>query len=104
MPGEHPSSDLDRPATAALPHLLGVSSDGLLAAYTTYQHLHPHRPLTQALADAGDALRVCPQAAEAALGWLQIDPTRPIGRLRRTELVQLARAVHRFWQNRLAQG
>jgi len=72
--------------------------DDLLNALTTTQHLSPHEPLAQSLARTSDALGVCPQAVSHALAWLQVDPATPIGRLRRTELMQLARSIHRFWR------
>jgi hypothetical protein len=31
--------------------------------------------------------------------WLHIDPNQQIGRLRRSELMQLARSTQRFWRN-----
>jgi hypothetical protein len=79
------------------PHLLGVSSDALLAALTTHQHVHPHDPVAHAVHVIGEALGVCPNAAEAAMSRLQVDGLRSIGRMRRTELIQLARAIHRLW-------
>src|SRR5687767_7973226 len=72
--------------------------DDLLEALTTQQHLGPHEPLGASLSLIADALGVCPQAVNHALAWLQVDPATPIGRLRRTELMQLARSIHRFWQ------
>ena len=72
--------------------------DDLMSALTTAQYLNPHEPLAQSLARTGDALGVCPQAVNHALAWLAVDPATPIGRLRRTELMQLARSIHRFWR------
>ena len=76
--------------------------DDLLEVLTTAQYLSPHEPLAQSLARTVDALRVCPQAVNHAVAWLQIDPATPIGRLRRTELMQLARSIHRFWRQPVA--
>ena len=72
--------------------------DDLLDALTTQQYLSPHDPLSAALQRTADALGVCPQAVSHAVAWLQVDPATPIGRLRRTELMQLARSIHRFWR------
>src|SRR5687768_18445178 len=72
--------------------------DDLLEALTTQQHLGPHEPLGASLSLIADALGVCPQAVNHAVAWLQLDPATPLGRLRRTELMQLARSIHRFWQ------
>jgi hypothetical protein len=74
-----------------------VDADGILQELTTRQHLGPHRPLAQVVSDMTDHTGVCPVAAERALEWLGLDASRPVGRLRRGELSQLARAVHRFW-------
>ena len=74
-----------------------VDADGILHELTTRQHLSPHRPLAQVVSEMTDRTGVCPVAVERALGWLGLDPSRPVGRLRRGELSQLARAVHRFW-------
>jgi hypothetical protein len=78
--------------------LATVEVDDLLDAMSTAQYLNPHEPLAQALNRTGDALGVCPQAVSHALVWLAVDPGTPIGRIRRTELMQLARSIHRFWR------
>jgi hypothetical protein len=74
------------------------SSDDILANLTQLQHLQPHRPLGRALADAADEVGFCPEAAARAVEWLGLDPAVSIGRLRRTELTQLARCIYRFWR------
>jgi hypothetical protein len=79
-----------RVASAEVDHLLG--------ALSTAQYVNPHEPLAQALNRTGDALGVCPRAVNHAVAWLAVDPATPIGRLRRTELMQLARSIHRFWR------
>src|SRR5687768_960218 len=76
--------------------------DDLLDALTTQQYLSPHEPLAQSLSRTADALGVCPQAVQHAVAWLQVNPATPIGRLRRTELMQLARSIHRFWRQAAA--
>ena len=83
--------------------LLNADLQNLLAALTTRQHLNPHEPVSESLAKTVDSLGVCPNAIEQALAWLSLDPTTAIGRLRRTELTQLARSVHRFWRQRQPQ-
>jgi hypothetical protein len=72
--------------------------DALLNGLTTQQFINPQQPLNDALAVAREKIGFCPQAAETALQWLQMDGKRPIGRLRRTELMQLARCIERFWR------
>ncbi len=80
-----------------------VSADIILNYLTTRQHVAPHAPIAAQIERTTEEFGCCPQAIERAIEWLGIDGRRPIGRLRRSELVQLSRAVHRFWmQNRAA--
>lgn len=74
-----------------------TDSDAILAFLTTRQHLHPHARLDQLMSDTIDHFACCPQAVERSLEWLKLDGAQVIGRLRRSELVQLARVIHRFW-------
>ena len=74
-----------------------INSDLVLGYLTTQQHLHPHSGIQDVLDASTLELGCCRQAIEQALQWLGVDGARSIGRFRRTELVQLARAVHRFW-------
>jgi hypothetical protein len=86
-----------------MPHrLLNEEFDRLLEVLTTRQHLNPHEPIEQSLAHTIDLMDVCPNAIAQGLGWLQIEPSTLIGRLRRTELTQLARSIHRFWRQSAA--
>ena len=78
--------------------LLNADFQDLLDKLTTRQHLNPHEPVGDVLARTVECLGVCPKAIAAATQWLSLDPSTPIGRLRRTELTQLARSVHRFWR------
>ena len=39
----------------------------------------------------------CPVAIARSLEWLRLDGGSAIGRLRRSEPVQLARVIHRYW-------
>lgn len=75
-----------------------TDSDSILKDLSNRQYLQPHQPVGQTLAASSAALGFCPRAVETALAWLGIDPTQTVGRLRRTELIQLARSIHRFWQ------
>jgi len=72
--------------------------DQILAVLTRRQYTHPHASITDVLADAVDEIGCCPFAVNAAVVWLQVDPNRSIGRLRRTELTQLARSIERLWR------
>jgi hypothetical protein len=83
-----------------LRRLLMNESEALLNALSTRQHLRPHEPLGQSLSHVGTQFGVCPDAAAEAMRWLELDPAKVIGRLRRTELTQLARSIHRIWRQR----
>jgi hypothetical protein len=87
---------------ALLRRLIIADFEDLLENLATRQHLHPHEAVSQTLAAAVEKLGVCPQAVEQAVAWLHMDPATPVGRLRRTELMQLARSLHRFWQESAA--
>src|SRR4029078_2758727 len=78
--------------------LLNADFDNLLDTLTTPQHLNRSEPLGDVLRRTVECLGVCPSAIAQATQWLSLDPSTPIGRLRRTELTQLARSVHRFWR------
>ena len=78
--------------------MLDTDFDRLFGLLSTRQHLHPHEAIADALSRTIDTLGVCPIAVEQAVGWLGIDASTSIGRLRRTELTQLARSIHRFWR------
>ena len=80
---------------------LGTDAEGILHELTTRQHLAPHRPLREVVAETTGATGVCPDAADRALAWLNLAPDRPVGRLRRSELMQLARSMYRFWTESL---
>ena len=86
-----------------LRRLIHSDLENLLEILSARQHLSPHEPVSAVLSHAVDNLGVCPGAVEQALQWLQVDPATSIGRLRRTELTQLARTIHRFWRQRTAE-
>ena len=83
-----------------LPRWIQADSQNLFNALSTRQFLAPHEPVSQSLGTLSDRLGVCPGAIEQALNWLQLDGSQSVGRLRRTELMQLARSIHRFWRQR----
>ena len=72
--------------------------ESLLDVLTTRQHLSPHEPIGQSLEHVVGAVGVCAVAVKQAMTWLGLEPDKSIGRLRRTELLQLARTVHRIWR------
>lgn len=69
----------------------------ILSFLTVRQHLHPHALLSELLEQLSSQTGCCPRAISEALNWLKIDSAVRVGRLRRTELNQLARAIHRYW-------
>ena len=72
--------------------------ENLLHLLTTRQHLWPHEPVSEALSHTVADLNVCPNAIAQSLERLHLDANHSIGRLRRTELMQLARTIHRYWR------
>ncbi len=78
--------------------LLSADDQQILDVLTRRQFTHPHTPLREVLEAATQELGCCPDAIASAMQWLQMDWDRSIGRLRRTELTQLARSVYRFWR------
>ena len=83
--------------------LIHSDYENLLDSLSSRQYLQPHEPIAASLAQLVDRLGVCPGAVEQAVQWLGVDPATSIGRLRRTELTQLARSIHRFWRQRTGQ-
>src|SRR3954447_20664799 len=78
--------------------LLAADDQQILEVLTRRQFTHPHAPLRLALEATVEEVGCCPNAIAAAMQWLQMDWDQSIGRLRRTELTQLARSIHRFWR------
>jgi hypothetical protein len=84
------------PAFARSPVL---EAEAILQELTTRQHLSPRLSLRDVLAQT----RACPAAAQRALEWLGLDGNRAIGRVKRAELIQLAKSLHRIWKRALSQ-
>lgn len=80
----------------------GVDADGILRELTVRQHLTPHRPLGDVMAELVGRVGACPVAAERAMDRLDLQRSRSIGRLKRGELIQLARGMYRLWFHALA--
>jgi hypothetical protein len=77
------------------------SPEQLVSQLQTQQHLHPYRSLEVALQHLEQLIGLCPNVAEQAISALSLDRDVKIGRLRRCQLLQLARTLHRLWrQNR----
>lgn len=81
-----------------LHRVLSATSDQIVQLLTDRQHTHPHLSVRVVMEQATTELGCCPQAIARATEWLQMDIEQPVGRLRRSELLQLARAVYRFWR------
>ena len=79
--------NLREPGTRAL-----LEAEEILERLTVQQFVWPHRGVKAAV----EAIGVCPLCGERALVWLGVDGETAIGRLRRTELTQLARASARL--------
>jgi hypothetical protein len=75
-----------------------ADGDRIVDVLSEEQFLKPHQSVETAMAAVVDRLGVCPGAAEEAIRSLGIELGTSVGRLRRTELMQLARTVHRFWR------
>lgn len=80
------------------PRPLVLEAEVILQELTAIQHLFPHRPLGEALAQT----RACPAAAAKAMEWLALNDRTTVGRLKRAELIQLARSLNRFWKRAVA--
>lgn len=76
--------------------LRAVDAETLLSFFTERQYVKPRATLRELLAEADARLGVCPVVAERACDWLDMEMGVTVGRLRRTELTQLARCLHRF--------
>ncbi|MGH7213265.1 MAG: hypothetical protein ACREIT_00570 [Tepidisphaeraceae bacterium] len=83
---------------AAIRRPSDVDAEAILERLSTLQYLTPRKPVKDALGQAASELGFCPGAAETAARWLGVDDVSSVGRLRRTELAQLARSIHRFWR------
>ena len=93
-----------QPTIANRKTLPGIDSDGILRELSTRQHLTPHRRLSDVVSEIVENVGACPVAAERAMGRLELDGSRSIGRLKRSELIQLARSMYRYWSQALAAG
>jgi hypothetical protein len=87
------------PALAHLP-----TPERLVELLSERQHLHPHHSVASALEKLIGQLGICPDAVRRASHSLVINSGQAIGRLRRTELIQLARTIHRIWRQNVAAG
>lgn len=77
-------------------------ADRIVDFLSEQQHLFPHQSVESAISRTVDQFAVCPDAAEAAITGLGVDASQSVGRLRRTELIQLGRTLHRLWRQNVA--
>jgi hypothetical protein len=75
-----------------------ADGDRIVDVLSEEQFLKPHQSVESAMAAVVDRLGVCPGAAAEAVQSLGVELGMSVGRLRRTELMQLARTMHRFWR------
>ncbi|MGH7178689.1 MAG: hypothetical protein ACREJC_15030 [Tepidisphaeraceae bacterium] len=87
-----------------LKRLMIADWQAILNLLTRRQHLRPHQTLREVLQDTITELNCCPLAVRSAVQWLRTDAEQAIGRLRRTELIQLSRSIHRFWRRAAAEA
>jgi hypothetical protein len=76
----------------------------IVQALQRQQFVRPHQAVPRALEIAGIEVGFCRTVAKQAMAWLQIDAQTCIGRLRRSELLQLARSLHRIWRQNAMRG
>jgi hypothetical protein len=100
-PNGNGNRDANRAASRPPKRIPATDADGLLDELTTRQHLSPHRPLSEVMNELVDRVGACPEAAQHAMERLDMNRDQSIGRLRRGELIQLARTMHRLWSQAL---
>ena len=75
-----------------------VEIDQIASEITQQQHLRPHQTIAEAIERAQVSSGHWLSDAGQAIQSLNIDAERQIGRLKRTEIVQLARDIYSYWQ------
>lgn len=86
---------------ASHPASNALSAELVLSTLTARQHVRPHGAVGEELLQVCTALGICPVTAERAAKWLEVPADQKLGRLRRTQVVQLARCLHRFSRHAL---
>jgi len=79
-----------------------ASAEQLIQALQGRQYVQPHEALGVALGKVRDEMGICPAAIEQGTGLLHANTAQAIGRMRASELKQLARAIHRLWRQAMA--
>jgi len=80
------------------------SADRIIDVLTDQQHTRPHQTVAGAVAASAVAVGFCPEAGQQAVESLGVGPHTVVGRLRRTELIQLAKVIHRYWRQSVGEG
>jgi len=84
--------------------LAAGNADRVVEALTRQQFVRPHQTVATAVSAVVNELGVCPDAAREAVESLETDAAVAVGRLRRTELIQLGRSIYRFWRHSVVDG
>jgi hypothetical protein len=77
-------------------------AERIVNVLTDQQFLQPHRTVGDAVEAAGAKAGFCPGAGRQAIELLGVNAEKSVGRLQRSELVQLARAIYRLWRQNAA--
>lgn len=85
------------------PRAVCASPEEILSFLSTRQFVRPHRSVADVMDELHTTTGACEVAINRAINWLDLNASTKIGRLRRSELMQLARSVHRFWRVALHQ-
>jgi hypothetical protein len=99
----------DTPLAVSRPHAYTVTMLGgyiwrggerpsrdVLSLLTQRQHTNPHEPLAVTVETIINELNYCSSAIERVIRKLELDTLRPVGRLRRAELLQLGATIQRL--------
>lgn len=75
-----------------------IDAEGILRYLSARQHVLPHRTVRETTSELISRFDACPVAIARSIDWLNLDADIAIGRLRRTELIQLSNSIHRYWR------
>lgn len=82
-----------------LRRMVQVNAETILDALTKRQFVLPHKPVLEVLRETLAELGASPDAANAVIERLGLNPATAIGRLKRCQISQIARVVHREWRS-----
>lgn len=75
-----------------------IDAEGILRYLSARQHVLPHRTVRETTSELTTRFDACPVSIARSIDWLNLDGEIAIGRLRRTELIQLSNSIHRYWR------